>query len=146
MPIYEYGCPKCGVFDRYLPFSEYDKPQTCECGEPSKRMISIPMVFVKKNISYESPIDGHHIGSYREWKEDMARNNCVEYDPDIKQEYQRNIERGEQELEKIVDSSIEEEISKMPNRKREMLENELKSGADAIPERITPSQTSFRSN
>lgn len=41
MPIYDYECPKCGAeFDRMLPISRYDEPQTCDCGETAKKVIS----------------------------------------------------------------------------------------------------------
>lgn len=40
MPIYEYKCPKCGVFEVTRKIT--DEPlQTCpNCGEPVKKMIS----------------------------------------------------------------------------------------------------------
>lgn len=41
MPFYDYECPKCGSnFDRMLPISRYDEPQTCDCGSVAKKVIS----------------------------------------------------------------------------------------------------------
>ena len=47
MPTYTYRCTECeSEFDRVLPLSEYDHPQTCSCGcEDTKRVIS-PVGFV----------------------------------------------------------------------------------------------------
>ena len=145
MPIYEYACECGSKFDRYLSFDDYLIPQTCECGKTASKVLSLPHVFVKQSISYDSPIDGRHITNARERKEDLARSGCVEYDPGVKQDYQRRIQREEQELDKSVDESVDAAISKMPARKLEQLESELKSGLNPEVERITPSQTS-RSN
>jgi len=40
MPNYEFECPKCGVFERVLRLAESNDPQTCECGEQAKKLIS----------------------------------------------------------------------------------------------------------
>ena len=40
MPVYEYECPKCGVFERVLKMCEANEPQACECGEEAKKIIS----------------------------------------------------------------------------------------------------------
>jgi putative FmdB family regulatory protein len=41
MPTYEYECPKCGLsFDRMLPISQYNEPQTCDCGSVATKVIS----------------------------------------------------------------------------------------------------------
>lgn len=137
MPLYEFGCPQCGVFERYLPVSEYDSPQTCKCGEVAQRQISKPYVFVKSDCHYQSPIDGRLITSYAQRKEDLARSGCVEYDPGVKQDYQRRIEREDKELDKAVDETIEAAIEKMPSRKLEKLDNELRH-CDVEVTRITP--------
>lgn len=48
MPTYEYKCESCGKdFDRILPMSEYDAPQTCDCGGPGKRQVSMPNFILK---------------------------------------------------------------------------------------------------
>lgn len=41
MPVYEYECPKCGVFEAVLRISQSNEPQGCpECGEKAKKLIS----------------------------------------------------------------------------------------------------------
>ena len=128
MPLYEWRCPKCGVFERYLPVEQYNIPQNCDCGEISKRILSLPTVFVKQDCHYESPIDGRPITNYRERREDMKRSGCVEYDPGVKQDYHKRIVNEEKELDKRVDETVEREVSKMSPRKLEILESEMKSG------------------
>jgi len=40
MPIYEYGCDKCGeVSERYEPYVDRQPPPPC-CGEPTTKLIS----------------------------------------------------------------------------------------------------------
>lgn len=133
MPIYEYLCESHGKFERYLPFSEYDKPQNCECGEPAKKLISLPTVFVSSDVCYDSPIDGRPITSRKQRVEDMARSGCVEYDPGVKQDRERFIEKSQKQLESKIDQTIESEIEKMPSVKKERLANELQSGLTVEP-------------
>ena len=48
MPTYEFTCGSCEThFERVLPMSQYDSPQTCECGGPGKREISVPNFILK---------------------------------------------------------------------------------------------------
>ena len=143
MPTYDFGCPKCGVFERYLPMDRYDEPQVCDCGEPSKKILSTPNFLKKREVNYQSPIDGRPIQSEKARREDMARSGCVEYDPGVKQDYQRRIERDEQKLDKQVDQTVEKLFDTMPARKKELLVSELKSGADVEPVRLTPPQRSL---
>ena len=137
MPTYRYGCPRCGVFERYLPMSEYKTPQTCECGEMAEKLITIPAIWTKPDICYDSPIDGRPITSEKARQEDLARSNCVPYDPEIKTDYQRRIEREERLLDKAVDETVEKQFSTYSSRQMEKLESELKSGLDVEPVRMT---------
>ena len=52
MPIYEYRCPKCKKQkDIILPVGERDNPQSCSCGEPMTRLMSVPLpaIFLTDN-------------------------------------------------------------------------------------------------
>lgn len=43
MPIYEYECPDCGIFDELRPLSQAKDPARCpECGAIRSRRISAP--------------------------------------------------------------------------------------------------------
>lgn len=137
MPTYEYLCGQGHPFERYLPISQYASIQTCECGSVGRKIISKPMILVSPDIHYESPIDGKPITSLSARKEDLARSNCVPYDPDIKQHVNEKRKREEDNLYKSMDRTIDREIALMPARKREKLEAEMQGGMNAEPVRLT---------
>ncbi len=130
MPAYEYECPNGHHFERVLPVSEYDKPQTCECGAQGQKLISRTFGFVQRECRYDSPIDGRPITSWAQRRDDLARNGCQEYDPEMKKDAERFRAREQAKLEAAMDATVEEVIDKMPARKKESLERELSSGAD----------------
>lgn len=134
MPLYRLECANGHGFDRFLKLAEYDTPQVCECGAKAERRIMPTMVSVD-SYEYRSPVDGRLIRGRRQRQEDLKRNNCVEYDPSIKGEYMKRQQRSTELLEKQVDEHVDREISLMPARKRELLEQELKAGADVGVER-----------
>lgn len=136
MPTYEYRCEAGHVFERFLPISGYKAPQTCDCGKGSERYFSTaPKGFVQRECVYDSPIDGRPITSWAQRREDMARNGCQEYDPGMKQDYERRIRDSETRLDKEVEASLDAAIEQLPTRKKEALEQELRGGADATIER-----------
>ncbi len=98
----------------------------------------MPIVFKSQDICYDSPIDGRPITSKQARLQDLARSNCVPYDPDQKQDYTRRIEAQEAALEKAVDRTVDSEIANMPARKREKLEAELQGGMTVESVRTTP--------
>ena len=138
MATYEYRCRNGHEFERILPVADYKTPQRCECGAEGRRILSLPRLMMKREVNYDSPIDGRPITSDRARREDLARHNCIEYDPGMKQDAQRRVVEDERKLDKAVDATVEAEISRMPARKRERLEAELKGGSDVSVERLTP--------
>jgi len=136
MATYVYECPNGHTFERILRIADYAKPQKCQCGRRGRKIITAPTVFASKDICYDSPIDGRPITSMKARLDDLARNNCTEYDPEIKKDYARRVEREQVQLERSVEATVEETIQKMPVRKRERLEAELRAGADVAPERM----------
>jgi len=48
MPIREFECKKCGVWEVYLKTSEKD-PKKCECGAPLKKLLSSASIGLNKN-------------------------------------------------------------------------------------------------
>ena len=131
MPTYEFVCPEGHKFERVLRVADYNVPQGCECGLYAKRQISLPMVFVSQEIRYESPIDGKVITTRQQRQEDLARNNCVEYDPEMKKDVERRQAEKEAKLERAVDETVEREIHSMTPRSREKLTAELEGGITA---------------
>jgi len=133
--IYAYECANGHQFERSLELARYAEPQTCECGAESRKVITAVRGYVRGDVCYDSPIDGRPVTSMRARRDDLARNNCVEYDPEMKTDVARRIEREQVELERRVESTVEATIESMPAKKRERLASELQAGADCVPER-----------
>lgn len=101
-----------------------------------KVFLRAPMGIVR-DVRYESPIDGRAITTKQSRAEDMARNNCVAYDPDMKQDYLRRQKDADSALGRKADALVEEQIHAMPARKRELLDQEFRAGADVSVARST---------
>lgn len=138
MPTYQYECVCGNEFEKILPVDQYLDPQWCHCGKRANKILSVPlMVSAQKECRYTSPIDDRPITSWRQRRDDLARNGCQEYDPEMKKDYHRRIERENAALERKLESTVEAEIESMGARKREKLQAELDAGATATPERGT---------
>lgn len=131
--------------EKYLDFWGYTlgTPEAEEAWEQKvammngKRFLPLPMAFISPDICYDSPIDGRPITNKWARLEDLKRNNCQEYDPGMRQDFDRRVKSDEERLEKAFDRTIDEEISKMPARKKEKLQAELQGGLSAEPVRQT---------
>ena len=44
MPLYDFSCLAGCRFERFVPLTEFEKSQTCECGAGATRLISAPRV------------------------------------------------------------------------------------------------------
>ena len=138
MPIYEFKCiNNKHEFTRFLKLEDYRLPQTCDCGSPSRRIISIPMLNCDMQPwdRYVSPASGKVITSYAERKKDMAETGCVDYEPSLTKHVTQHMETEDAKLEKAMDETVEKTVAGWDNRKREKLANELESGADCVYER-----------
>lgn len=138
--LYEYRCQNGHVFERVLPVADYKTSQQCDCGAEGSRILSLPTLIVPQDICYDSPVTGEPITSMKKRREDLARHGCRPYDPEMKTDYVRNIEDGEKRLDRELDATVEAEIEKMPARKKERLEQELRGGANPEVVRGTANQ------
>lgn len=129
MPIHEYLC-ECGSKERrFCKMADLALPQFCECGSIMARRILAPMV-QGDYPPYQSPIDGREISGRAARREDLLRNNCVEYDPGLKEAHMQRVARAEEELDNGVEATLDQCITEMPARKKEILEQEIRAGAD----------------
>ena len=137
MPLYEYKC-SCGRwFDKYLKLADCGLPVLCECGKQAEKQLSAP--FVQTDIMpYQSPIDGRYVGGKRARREDLRRSGCVEWEPGVREEAAQRRARAEEALDRGLEQTLDAEISQMPARKRELLEQEVRAGADVIVTRGAP--------
>lgn len=138
MPTYEFLCEVCAsTQDVHRQVEQRDDAPVC-CKKRMTRLVSRVMGFVQADICYDSPVTGKAITSMQARREDLARHGCREYDPGMKQDYQRRIVEDEKRLDKSVDETVDRAIAEMPTRKREKLEAELiNAGVTAEPIRIT---------
>ena len=132
MPLYEYKCSSGHRFSKFLKMSNYDAVQHCEeCGKEGKRIIGTPMINKTSRFeSYESPIDGSPITNHKKRNEEMARNDCVDYEPTMKEESTRIMKAGEAALDKEVDKTVDKAWAGMDSSQRENLARDICSGAD----------------
>jgi hypothetical protein len=105
--------------------------------DAGKRVIYAPLVFVQKDVCYDSPIDGRAITNRHARIEDMKRAGCVEYDPGMKQDRERLLKSNDAALDASIERHVEESFHKMPSAKKERLTNELAAGMNAEPLRLT---------
>ena len=128
MPIYTYRCSEGHDFDRFLKLDDYKEPQICDCGANSQKVITPTMINCDMQPwdRYESPCSGKIITSYKDRKNDMERHGCVDYDPGVRHDSVANQKREDIKMDKAIDHTVEEAFEKMPIRKKEKLENDLK--------------------
>ncbi len=140
MPNYVYLCRAGHQYQRFSTVSEHSPVSVCECGQQATQVITAPtLVKVAADICFDSPIDGRPITSHDAWREDLKRNDCVPYDPEMKTDAKRRIEDEDAKLDASIDAHVEEAIEKMPTAKRAQLWSEMKEqGMTADVVRSTP--------
>lgn len=141
MPTYGYRCAEGHTTLVMVPVSLYQSTVPCEtCQEQAERVFTAPiLVKVAQDVSYDSPIDGRPITSHAARREDLRRNDCVEYDPEMKKDYERRRQESQAQLESAVEQTVYEEIAKMPTGKKAKLYSEVvEQGLTPEPVRSTP--------
>lgn len=111
MPLYAYKC-ECGeAFDRYLPLSEYDAPQACECGKTAQKVLGLN--FIQANFeSYVSPASGNVINGPKARREDMARTNSRPWEgmeSEQKEAAKRRV-YADEKLAKTIENSVTDQL------------------------------------
>lgn len=140
MPQYLYSCRAGHTYQRFSTVSEHSPVSVCKCGQQASQIITAPtLVKVAAELCFDSPIDGRPITSHDAWKEDLKRNDCVPYDPEMKRDAKRRIDEGDAKLDALIDAHVEETIEKMPTAKRAQLYSEMvEQGMTADVVRSTP--------
>lgn len=138
MPLHNFVCANGHLSELYQPLDGLKEWEQCpSCDEwAQKRFLRAPAGRVL-NVQYQSPVDGRAITTKHAREEDLARNNCVPYDPEMKTDYLRRQRESNEAIEKKADALVEAEIHNMGARKRERLEAEFRNGADLAFERST---------
>ena len=144
MPVYVYACPDClHSFEKFRNVAQFQRTEECPvCNGTARQVISAPLVIIPAHMSatgesgYRSPIDGRPITTAAQRREDMARNDCVEYEPGMRQDVDRNVKNDEIALDRAVDETFDREIAKMPAAKLERLDAEMNAGMSAEAVRL----------
>ena len=136
MPIYTYSCRGCGErFEKYLPMALCSTLVIHECAGVGQKIFLPPMV--RGDLpGYESPIDGRWIEGRRARHEDLRRSGCRPYEDGEKEYHERNRVRENAKLDARIDESVERQFAAMPSRKKELLEQEILSGATTVVQRL----------
>ncbi len=126
MPIHDFQCPKGHKFELYQPIDGLEEFSLCACGELAQKVfLSFPFAIVSEEIHYTSPIDGRVIRTKQERLDDLARSNCVPWEPGIAQDGERIKQAQEASLDRAVDETVEREYEKLDGDQRSKLAKEL---------------------
>jgi hypothetical protein len=89
-------------------------------------MITAPlMVMAQTECRYDSPIDGTVITTWAQRRDDLDRNHCMPYDPEMKRDGETRLKDSDAALARHVDEHVERTIEKMDSHTRGTLYNEM---------------------
>lgn len=127
MPCYSYRCANKHETAKFFRVKDYVEAVDCEkCDLAAVRIWTVPvMVKVASDCRYDSPIDGQPITTHAARREDLKRNDCVEYDPEMKKDASRKQRERTEQFEAAVDETVAKEIAKMPAKKKAKLVQEV---------------------
>lgn len=142
MPLHDFRCSEGHTFESAVQHGVdalmCPSCMTAGVANPAHKVfLKAPVGFVQRDICYDSPIDGRPITSKQQRIDDLRRNHCIEYDPEMKKDAERNRKDMEAALDRSVDATVEEAISKMDVRTKEKLDSELRAGASVEVTRST---------
>jgi hypothetical protein len=147
VPLHDHRCTGCGEVhsNTSRPLAELNK--TCSTWPRVRRGYGacVPsrsiMGFVQKDICYDSPVDGRPITNKFARLDDLRRNDCVPYEPGMRQDADRARRDADAALDRAVDSSVDQFVATAPAGKVEKLAQELHAGASVEVTRASPAGT-----
>lgn len=132
MPLYDIQCEASGAhFDRHIKLVNFEEPIFCACGSRAKRLISRPMISVDQT-GYTCPVTDKWVGSLREHRENLQRQNCRVLEPGEKELNDKFRAEQDERLYRKVEDTVEQSIAKMDSAKKERLFNEMSHNEVAI--------------
>lgn len=107
-----------------LEYSDY----VAKYGEPQRRCAAKGTTIINKSFdAYESPSSGKVISSHADRNDDLARTGCIEYDPGIRQDQERNTKAGDEAINRLVDETVEKQFHSMSTSEKESLHKEMET-------------------
>ena len=133
MPIYEYTCPCCGKEDEvFKPMKESERQEFCSrCGSFTEKQMSAPTV-LGDYAGYSCPVTGKWIEGRKAHEENLKVHGCRVLETGEKEAKERSAKQEEVNMDKAMDRTMDEFITKLPAKKKEQLTGELQRGADAV--------------
>jgi putative FmdB family regulatory protein len=113
MPLYTYTC-QCGSRDTvFAKIVSRDDPRECpQCNRYMTRILEAP--YVRPEIQpYISPASGRVINSRDQRRDDLRRSGCIEWEPGIREEAEKNRVAGIEANFRTVDASIDKTVAEM---------------------------------
>jgi hypothetical protein len=127
VPLYAYRCANKHETLKVLRVKDYEEAVDCDqCSLAAVRVWTAPvMVKVQPDICYDSPIDKRPITSHAARREDMKRNGCIEYDPEMHKDAARRRQEEDDALDASVDETVHRAVAKLPKAKKDQLIKEV---------------------
>ena len=123
-----------------MSLSAYVPEVQCDCGMRATRIITAPIIVTATPlVCYDSPIDGSPVTSMAARRNDLAKHDCVPYDPELKKDQVRHQQENDVALDKSVDESVERSWEKMSTTARGKVASEIiDQGTTVNVERTAP--------
>ena len=127
MPTYSYRCANKHEVTKFFRIKDYENAVDCEhCDLVAQRVFTPPaMVVAKPDLCYDSPIDGAPITSWEARREDLKRNGCIEYDPEMKKDAVRIRKERNAAFDKKIETTAKEAVGRLSPKKRAQLKKEI---------------------
>lgn len=114
MPLYTWVCGCGRREDAFAKVEERDAPRRCACNSLSlmTRVLAAPML--RPDIQpYRSPVDGRWVDSRAARREDLKRNNAIEWEPGIRQDLPRRQQENWERTMAPINASVENTVREM---------------------------------
>ena len=129
MPLHDFRCEDGHTTEQLVGQGvDWVICEICEC-LATKVFLKAPAGYVSMDICYDSPIDGRPITNKHARIEDLARNECVEYEPTQRVHNAKRRVAEDAMLDASIEHTLNKEIAAMPARKKEKLVAEVQNGA-----------------
>lgn len=137
MPLYSYRCNSCGNREeRYLKLHEYKLVQDCSVCTFQLEKILMPAKISVDYVGYECPITGKWIEGKKAHRENLAIHGRRILEKGETQQLIANKAKQEAELDRLVDESVDRELSGYDAQKLENLGRAIESGLDISVDRL----------
>lgn len=108
MPFYGFRCSNGHYKTHYAKIADRDNSRQCDgCGANLHRLIEAPALRPEIQ-AYQSPIDGRWINSRAQRTEDLARSGSIPWEPEMKQDIERNRLANQEKAFEPLDRCIEQ--------------------------------------